>query len=239
MHVLIFQHTAGEHAAAFGKHIKTAGDTSDVVRFFKNDPIPDLAAYDALLVLGGPMDVWETDENPWLIAEKQAIKTWVSDLKKPYLGICLGHQLLADALGGSCTRMEIPEIAISPVSHLPNADTDPLLCALPNDFHAMHWHGVEVTQPPESTVILASTPLCANQAMRVGNNAWGFQFHPELERGTIPSWLTDAANRKCAEDWLGSTAAADQFAADSEFHVAGFLKRSAILYQAWRDISLR
>ncbi|MGX9354761.1 type 1 glutamine amidotransferase [Roseobacteraceae bacterium S113] len=232
MKVLVFQHSAGEPPAAFGAHASAMGDSVDIVRLFDGEPIPSLAAYDALIVMGGYMDVWDEADHPWLAAEKQAIRSWVAS-ERPYLGICLGHQLLADALGGTCARMQEPEIAVSDVV-LAEIAGDPLLDALPRRFMAMHWHGVEVVQAPENTQILGASIGCFNQMMRVGARAWGLQFHPELQPGTVTQWMQDPGNYSSACDWLGSEEAAWDFVRRAEAQAAGFVARSEALYGAFR-----
>jgi GMP synthase-like glutamine amidotransferase len=101
--LLVFQHIECEHPGIFRALLDEAEIQWDAVELPAGERIPDFGAYDALWVMGGPMDVWEEDECPWLVPEKAAIRHWVCDLKKPYLGFCLGHQLLADALGGVCS----------------------------------------------------------------------------------------------------------------------------------------
>lgn len=235
MRLLVFQHSAGEPPAAFGAHASEAGDALTIVQLFAGEPIPDLNGFDALLVMGGPMDVWEEEVHPWLAPEKAAISQWVHS-GKPYIGICLGHQLLAEALGGLCKRMAVPEIAVSDVM-VSDTATDPLLAVLPASFAAMHWHGVEVASPPADAQVLGSSDRCANQIMRVGARAWGLQFHPELERGTITQWMQDPANAACARDWLGSEAAAWAFVESAEGEADQFIAQSRELYQAFRSLS--
>ena len=115
MNLLVFQHIDCEHPGILRDFLKQDGIEWHAVELDAGDPIPALDRYDALWVMGGPMDVWDVAQNPWMIAEKQAIRKWVNDLNKPFLGLCLGHQLLADALGGTCGPQTPPEIGVMEV----------------------------------------------------------------------------------------------------------------------------
>lgn len=233
MQVLIFQHVAGEHPAAFSDHIAAAGDTAHVVRFYQGDPIPALTAFDALIVMGGPMDVWESDSHPWLIAEKAAIARWVRDLGKPYLGICLGHQLLIDALGGTCQPLATPAVTIGTIAC--TGTPDPIFDDLPARFSVLQWHGVAATRLPADGITLAASPTCRHQAIRVGHHAWGVQFHPEITAGLVRGWLTDPANMAAAVQWLGSKNAAEAFVTECDAHSGDALAQSAALYKGLRE----
>lgn len=162
------------------------------------------------------MDVWETEAYPWLVTEKQAIRTWVQDLQRPFFGICLGHQLLVDALGGRCAPMTQPEIGVLPINLNDGVQHDPLFGSLPRQFRVLQWHGVEALELPADATVLARSSGCAVQAVRVSDCAWGVQFHPELVQGTIQSWMTDPANHQCAIDWLGSSDAAQIMSLESD-----------------------
>ena len=188
MKFLIFQHISCEHPGIFRQFFSESGIDWQAVELDTGDAIPDLDGFDALWVMGGPMDVWDTDTCPWLVAEKEAIRTWVQDLRKPYLGLCLGHQLLADALDGKCEVQDTAEIGILDVHLTGAAKFDPLMKGLAPQMKCLQWHSVAVTQPPTGAELLASSPDCTWQAMRVGKHAWGIQFHVELQDQTISEW---------------------------------------------------
>ncbi len=236
MNVLIFQHSSGENPGAFLEHISSCGDTAKVVHLYDGQPIPQLDDFDLLLVLGGPIDVWETEAHPWLVPEKQAIRTWIQDLKRPYFGICLGHQLLVDALGGKCVPMQKPEIGVLFINLTDNTRSDPLFEPLPDQFRVLQWHGVEAIDLPPNSSVLAQSDACAVQALRVSDSAWGVQFHPELVQGTIQSWMTDPANHQCAVNWLGSADAVQTMISDSDNIAAEQFKITSSLYARLRQI---
>ena len=188
LRLLVFQHIECEHPGILRSFLRQDGIEWDAVELDAGEPIPELENYDALWVMGGPMDVWDVEEHPWLVAEKAAIRRWVNELKKPYLGLCLGHQLLADALGGTCGPQRPPEIGILDISLTRDGQQDPLFEGLPVQQKCLQWHSVAVAQTPENTTVLASSDICCVQALRVGDNAWSMQYHVEVEEDTVDNW---------------------------------------------------
>jgi len=229
MKLLVFQHIACEHPGSLRTFLKQDNVSCDAVALDQGDKIPDLFNYDALWVMGGPMDVWDIEEHPWLIAEKQAIRTWVRELKKPYLGFCLGHQLLADALGGTCGAQVPAEIGVLDVALTEDGQAEPLFAGLPSQQKCLQWHTVQVTRPPEGSVVLASSPICQVQAMRVGANAWSMQYHVEVEPDTVFNWSTVPAYHTALISAMGE-GGVDTMTTDAAKNMPDFLSSAEQLY---------
>ena len=203
MRLLVFQHIECEHPGMLRSYLEKGGVEWDAIELDQGEPIPDLDPYDALWVMGGPMDVWDVEEHPWLVEEKASILKWVRELKRPFLGLCLGHQLLADALGGSCGLQSPPEIGIFEVELTEAGVRDPIFSGMTPRQTCLQWHSVQVTDLPEDAEILASSSLCTVQAMRVGRNAWSMQYHVEAEPDTVENWGRVPAYLSALEHSLG------------------------------------
>jgi GMP synthase-like glutamine amidotransferase len=204
MKFLIFQHARVEHPAIFREFFAADGIEWHAIELDEGEPIPSLDGFDALLAFGGPMDVWQEREHPWLVAEKAAIRSWVGERRKPFLGICLGHQLLADAFGGTVKKMDVPEIGVCEVTLSPAGAAAPLFRDLPLVLPVLQWHGSAVERVPDGAVVLASNAHCAIQSFSFAEIAYGVQYHMEPTECTVQEWGQIPEYREALEQVAGA-----------------------------------
>ena len=181
MAILIFEHDDLDSSQRLGQTLSEHGHKLDVRLLHKGDTLPaDLDNVDGLISMGGPQDTDQADQHAWMADEIALIKE-AHERRIPVLGVCLGAQLIAVALGGEVARMQTPELGIANVKLSFFGSTDPILTGLPWIHPMMHAHGCEVTKaPPGGTPMpLASTKACKIQAFNVGMTTYGFQFHFE------------------------------------------------------------
>ncbi|HEX6637887.1 MAG TPA: gamma-glutamyl-gamma-aminobutyrate hydrolase family protein [Steroidobacteraceae bacterium] len=185
--LLVFQHSAREPLGVLDPMLRQAGFRIRYVNFSRQpDFRPDVSRYHALVVLGGPMNVDQQDRHPHLATEIAVIQEALAR-GIPILGICLGAQLLAAALGANVQPNTVREIGWYRLHATAAAGGDPL-CRHLGEHHVFQWHAYTFDLPP-GAVHLASTPTCPNQAFRHGDRAWGLQFHLEADLPLIQKWL--------------------------------------------------
>jgi GMP synthase (glutamine-hydrolysing) len=151
-------------------------------------PRLEIAEYDAVLTFGGAMHADQEDHHPWLRFEKDFLAAMIDD-RMPVLAVCLGSQLLAEAAGCSARRASEPEIGWPIVEVTEEGKSDPVIGPMAPSFEAFQWHSYEAV-PPEGAAILARSPVCT-QAYRVGEVAWGIQFHAEVTAADAERWTED------------------------------------------------
>jgi GMP synthase-like glutamine amidotransferase len=179
-----------------------------VLRPYAGEALPPLGEASAVILLGGAMGVHDTDRYPFLAEEKRFIRECAAQAT-PLLGICLGGQLLADALGGCVTPNACGEKGTLAVRLSPEGKGDPLFAGVPEEFVTFQWHN-DCFSLPEGAVLLASSPVCPGQAFRFGGNAYGLQFHPEVDRSIVESWARETRKTApVAERFLAEFSARD------------------------------
>jgi GMP synthase-like glutamine amidotransferase len=238
MKILVLQHAASEHPGAFRRFLEEDGHQWTPVELDAGETPPALDGFDALWVMGGPMDVWEEDKHPWLAGEKALIREAVEGLGMPFLGLCLGHQLLACALGGECAKAAAPEIGVLPVQLTELGAESIFLDDVPDEFPCLQWHGAEVTRLPAGAKVLATSPDCAVQAMSWGPRALSMQFHLEVEADTVENWAAIPAYRDALSDAFGP-GGADRLAADCAARMTEFNTTAERVYINWLQSAAR
>jgi len=197
--VLILQHVRPEPPGTVADALDDRGVSYRTVKIFCDDPVPDHFDADGLVVMGGPMGVGDVDDRAHLSQEIALIEEALRD-ERPVLGVCLGSQLLAHALGAEVRPAPTKEIGWDPVTLVDAAADDPLFQHVDHPFTAFHWHG-DVFSLPDGAVRLARTPQTKLQAFRHGETAYGLLFHLEATPKTV-AWMTTAFQDELKEEGL-------------------------------------
>jgi len=175
-----------------------------IIRAFSGDTLPAPDVSRAAIVLGGSMGVHDGERFPFLSTVKSFIRE-AADLNVPFLGICLGGQLLADALGAHVHSGRHGEKGVHSVNLLEPAAADSLFSGIPAEFPTFQWHD-DSFELPRGAVLLASSDTCAHQAFRYGESMYGLQFHPEVNREIVTSWTRssddDASPIRFMEEYI-------------------------------------
>ena len=198
MRIHSLQHVPFEDIGSLNKDIHELGFSLTTTHWYKGDSAPALESFDVLIVMGGPMGIYDEHLHPWLAAEKKFIAAAVNAGKK-IMGICLGAQLLACVLGEKVTRNSHREIGWFPLHIIAEASDHPIAKILATCTNVFHWHG-DTFALPENAQLIASSDACKHQAFVVENRIYGFQFH--LETTEVSA---NALIENCREDLDNST----------------------------------
>ena len=186
---VVLQHVAHEESGAIGEALVSTGQVVSVVRVDRGDPVPrpgEVADIAGVVVMGGPMGVHDDVAHPWLAHERDLMAAAVA-AELPVLGVCLGAQQLAVALGGEVTTGPEPEIGIGEVHLTRQAEDDAVFGPVGSTLPCMHWHR-DTFSLPDGSALLARSELCPHQAFRYGERAYGLQFHVEITPPLAARW---------------------------------------------------
>lgn len=186
MNVRIFQHIHCEGPGAIGDWARQRGGDISTSHLYRGDFLPDAASVDLLVIMGGPMNIYQDRDYPWLRAERAFTRSHVA-AGKPAIGVCLGSQFLADALGGRVIQNPHVEIGCFPVEF--TAAARQRFPFLPASLPVAHWHG-DTFELPAGALHLATSSACENQGFVFGSQVLALQFHPEVTRGDLAAWMS-------------------------------------------------
>lgn len=192
--VAIFQHVHYEGPGLIGDMLEGRGIPHVIIETYDDGPLPlSPAGFSAVIVMGGPMSA--NDPVPYMEKERAFIAEAL-DRGLPFMGICLGAQILASVLGGEVKPAPEPEVGWGEVTLTDDGLKDPLFAGSDRVLPVLHWHG-ETFDLPEGAVLLASSDTCENQAFRWGKSAYGFQFHLEATSEMVDDWLSEDEMAEC------------------------------------------
>jgi GMP synthase-like glutamine amidotransferase len=218
----------------FSEVMRARGVEEVRVELDEGEPLPDWREFDAVLAMGGPMGATDDAAHPWLAGERRLVRDAVR-AGTPFLGVCLGVQLLAAALGARVYPVERPEVGLLPVELSQEGRDDPLFAGLDGPLVTLQWHG-DTFDLPAGGVRLAGSPLVANQAFRAGDRAYGVQFHLEVTGEMARRWGEVPAYRRSLAETLGAEAGR-AFLADVERRSGELHPPARRLFANWLDLA--
>ncbi len=237
MEILVLQHINIEDPGYIKDLMIKDGVNITTIELDEGEKIPnDLNFFDGMLCMGGPMDTWMEKDFPWLIEEKKKIKEFVVELNKPYLGFCLGCQLLGEAIGGKVVKTNNPEIGMLDVNFLEEKKKDILFADFPQKITSLQWHSYEVQELEKNkdVTLIASSKETKYQIFRYKNNAYGIQFHIEIKDTTVNDWGCVPEYKSALENQLGQ-GALEKFDKDAKENITNMNNYSKILYTNFKN----
>jgi len=207
--IIILQHIDIETPGYILDLMKKDNLNLTTIQLDEGEKIPNnIEEFDGMFCMGGPMDTWMEEEFPWLIEEKNKIKQFVVELQKPYLGFCLGCQLLGEVLGGDVVKSKPPEIGILDINMDQSSSNDILFGEFKSTIKALQWHSYEVQnlESNHDITLLGSSPTTKYQIFKYKNHAYGIQFHIEIKNNTVSQWGCVPEYENALEDSMGKGA---------------------------------
>ena len=241
MNIIVLQHIKIEDPGYLKDLMLADGFNITTIELDEGEKIPsDLSNFDAMFCMGGPMDTWMEEKYPWLIDEKKAIKEFVVSLRKPYLGFCLGCQLLGEIIGGKVVKSKNPEIGMLNINFSKNKKNDPLFYKFPEEITSLQWHSYEVQGLEENNDVthLASSPETKYQIFKYKDHAYGIQFHIEVKNTTVKDWGCVPEYKSALEKQLGQ-GALEKFDNQAQINMKNMNNYSYILYSKFKSDILK
>ena len=204
MRLHYLQHVPFENLGSIQAWAEREDITVTSTHIYNDEELPSPQDYDWLVVMGGPMNIYDEENYPWLAREKLFINEAIK-LGKVIIGICLGAQLIADVLGGNITKNPYTEIGWFPVRLRDNVRSSHLFSFLPEEPMVFHWHGDTFSTLPEDTVLLAENGACHHQAFMYNDRVFGFQFHLESTPETIKNLVKHCKDEMIPGDFVQTT----------------------------------
>ena len=238
MEIVVLQHIKIEDPGHIKDLMISDGAKLTTIELDEGDHIPDdLTKFDAMFCMGGPMDTWMEKDYNWLIEEKKKIKEFVIELKKPYLGFCLGCQLLGEVVGGKVVKSNSPEIGMLNVNFSENKKNDLLFNEFPDKITSLQWHSYEVKnlEDNKDVTLLASSPETKYQIFKYQKHAYGIQFHIEIKDNTVTEWGCIPEYKTALENSLGK-GALEKFDEESKKNIKDMNKYSSIIYNKFLEL---
>jgi len=241
MEAIILQHIKIEDPGYIKDLMLADGWKLTTVELDEGEKIPNnLDRFDAMLCMGGPMDTWMEKKYPWLVEEKSKIEEFVINLKKPFLGFCLGCQLLGEVVGGKVVQSKPSEIGMLEIDFSQNKKNDIIFSSFPDTIKALQWHSYEVTdlEKNENITLLASSKTTKYQIFKYKNHAYGIQFHIEVKKNTVSDWGCVPEYKSALEKQLG-LGALEKFDKEARVNMEKMNKFSTILYLKFKEEILK
>ena len=238
MEVIVLQHIKIEDPGYIKDLMIADGVKLTTIELDEGDRIPnDIEKFDAMFCMGGPMDTWMEKDYPWLIDEKKRIKEFVVDLKKPYLGFCLGCQLLGEVIGGRVVKSNNSEIGMLNIDFSENKKNDLLFSKFPEKITSLQWHSYEVRnlESNKNVTLIASSPETKYQIFKYQNHAYGIQFHIEVKDTTVNDWGCVPEYKSALEKQLGK-GALEKFDKEAQNNMQNMNSYSKILYENFKRL---
>ena len=241
MKVIVLQHISIEDPGYIKDLMINDGVELTTIELDEGQKIPsDLSKFDAMFCMGGPMDTWMEKDYPWLIEEKKAINEFVVFLKKPYLGFCLGCQLLGEVAGGKVVKSKKPEIGMLNINFSENKKNDLLFSKFPEKITSLQWHSYEVQglEKNNDITLIASSPETKYQIFKYKDHAYGIQFHIEVKDTTVNEWGCVPEYKSALEKELGPDAL-QKFDSEAQANMENMNNYSKILYSKFKSDILK